>query len=96
MNTSCDQKMKDGACENNFVVTNTTSAVSDDTNNITINNANNTSEVGADSNISRLMNMMSTSDNEKVKGASKSSDIICEVNDMIPHCRHSLMVIKTF
>jgi len=46
-----------------------------------MNISNKTAEVGADSNISPSM---STSDScIKVKGASKSNDDVCEVNDML-------------
>lgn len=52
MSTSCDQKMKDGACENISCITNTTSAintVSNDINNMSISNNNITSTDAADS-----------------------------------------------
>ena len=75
--TSCDQKMKDGACENN--TTSSIDTVSESINNMNIsNNVNATVEAGGDSNISPGMSMF---DCKKVKGASKYN----EVNDIMLH-----------
>ena len=66
--------MKDGACENNSRVSTTDTisidAVSDDRNTMNLSNNNNsTAEAGTDSNI--------------FKGASKSNDDVCDVNDIL-------------
>ena len=57
--TSCDQKIRDGVCDNNFCITNTTSsikAVSIDIDNMNISNSNNITSTGADSSISICAN----------------------------------------